>query len=178
MRTLAALLLLVLCSCGTTRVSANLGQAEMDEDMKPANTPTLAGIEVSDVPDDGGLGWEAGGHWGRDTTTTAGDSLTTELWEGYAGPRYEFRHGNFAPYLSGGASVVTVHGAFPDKGSTETSRDTDLGLYLGAGVDWDIAHFWMIGLGVRKTFDQELTLAGVTGNADAWQFLFRFGVSY
>ncbi len=175
MRILAAFLLLLLCSCGTTRISANAGKAELDSDLKPLKSPTLVGLEFSDVPEEGGLGYEIGGHYGRDTGSVDGESLRSELFEGYIGPRYEFRLGQFSPYISGGADVLSYHGLFGDLGSTVPDRDTDIGFYAGLGVDFDFADHWMMGLGARATFDHDLQLSGVKGNADAWQFLFRFG---
>ena len=178
MKYLLVPLLLVLFSCGTTRIAANVGQVERNKDLKPTHSETAIGLEVSDAPEEGGLGFELGARYGTDTGNVGGADRASESWEVYVGPRYEWRFAAFSPFISAGASVLGLHGSFFNLGSTTPDRDVDIGYYAGGGVDLEISENWMIGLALRRTFDHELLLSNVKGDADSWQYLVRCGYSF
>lgn len=175
MKYLSTLLLFALCSCGTTRLTAVGGLADLGSDVTPVDEHTVIGLEVSQVPAAGGLGYELGARYGEDSGAISGYSVKAESFEGYAGPRYEWHIDRFKPFLSAGISYFRMRGSVPGVGS---DHDSDVGFYGCVGADYELAKNWFIGAAIRKTVDHDGTLYGGSGDVDAWQYLFRFGYSF
>jgi len=168
-------LLLLLASCGTTRVMAVGGKSDFGSDAQPIEEHVVGGIEISNGRKGGGIGFELGGRYGKDSGTDSGMQYTAESQEYYAGPRYEWRLGKWSPYVSAGMSLLSAR----TRESTSASvNDTDLGFYAGIGADYHFGSGWHLGANLRKTFDHNLQLAGADRDADAWQYLLRFGYAF
>lgn len=174
MRTLAALLLL-LCSCGTIRLTTVGGLADLGSDVYPVDRHTVIGTEVSQVPEEGGLGYEVGARYGEDSGADGGVSVKAESFEAYAGPRYEWHLDRFAPYLSAGLDYFQM---WARPSGLPSDHDSDIGYYGCVGVDVDLAEGWFLGLAIRKTVDLDGVYYGAAGDVDAWQYLLRFGFSF
>ncbi len=168
MKSLAPLLLLLVASCGTTRITAVGGKADFGNDLDPVEEHSVGGLEVSSGPKGGGFGFELGGHYGHKSST----SVSSESYEYYAGPRYEWRLGDWSPFLSAGLSDLRVRSS---SSGTSSMHDTDLGFYAAVGTDYHFGHGWHLGLSLRKTMQHDLVFQGTSGDADAWQYLLRFG---
>ena len=175
MKPLAPLLLLLVASCGTTRIMAVGGKSDLGNDVNPMEDQTVAGLEVSSGPPGGGLGFEVGARYGRDTGSEGGIDYLGETYEYYAGPRYEWRWGDWSPFVSAGLTLLhgRGHSTIPEK-----YEETDLGYYGAVGVDYHFGDGWHLGGSIRKTDDHDGSYAGTEGDADAWQYLLRFGWAF
>ncbi|MFT7668556.1 MAG: hypothetical protein ACI8X5_001250 [Planctomycetota bacterium] len=170
-----AILLLLLASCGTTRITAIGGKIDLGSDIKPAEELTAGGIEVSSGPVGGGFGFELGASYGKDSGSEAGTGVTSEAFEEYAGARYEWRAGDWSPFISAGLSALKLRG---HADGSPSAHDTDLGYYFAAGADYHFGSGWHFGGSLRKTIDHNLKFNGTEGDADAWQYLMRFGYAF
>jgi opacity protein-like surface antigen len=175
MKPLSVLLLCALCSCGTTRLTAVGGMSDFGSDLEPVEEHSTAGLEMSQVPEEGGFGFELGARYGEDSAAELGVSQKLESLEGYAGPRYEWRWGKFTPYLSAGLSFLRLESRV---GDSPSEHDSDIGFYGNAGVDLALGEHWFFGAAARMTADHDMVFSDVSGDADAWQYLFRFGYSF
>ena len=95
-------------------------------------------------------------------------------YELYVGPRYEWALKMWRPFLAGGLSLLRVRGRIEGFDSEDFS---DMGFYASTGVDYQVSKHLFLGLGLRRTFEQNGTLYGL-GEADVWQYLLRFGVGF
>ncbi|MCB9913907.1 MAG: hypothetical protein H6828_02015 [Planctomycetes bacterium] len=59
-----------------------------------------------------------------------------------------------------------------------SDNDTTIGLYLGAGIDFDVSESVFVGLGVRQTFGHDPTFAGLEADGDFTQVLVRVGGAF
>jgi hypothetical protein len=168
-------LLLLLASCGTTRVMAVGGKSDFDSGLDPASEQSTGGLEVSNGPKGGGLGFEVGARYGNGSGTESGTRITSESYEYYAGARYEWRLDNWSPFISTGLTELTVRGR--QQGSS-SAHDSNLGYYAAVGTDYHFGGGWHFGGSVRRTIDQNISFLGNGVSADAWQYLLRFGYAF
>jgi hypothetical protein len=168
-------LLLLLASCGTTRVMSQAGAAEFEDSINPVADHTTAGIEVSSGPKGGGLGFELGFRFSKGSGSENGISNEAETGSYYGGARYEWRASDFSPFISVGASTLRVRST---NSAGSSDHASDLGLYLGAGADYHFGSGWHLGASLRRTIDQDVSATGFDGPGDAWVYLLRFGYAF
>jgi len=174
----STLLLALLASCGSTRVTVVGGQKDLGSDLGEfkVDHQSFVGLEVSSVPIGGGFGFEVGGHFGEDSGTSGGVDYDAETTEFYAGPRYEWQNGAWSPFLSGGLSLLGLRGS---SSATPTSEnEDDLGFYAAGGVDYRFNNGLFLGASVRGTFDQSFNVLGKEADASSLQGVLRFGYMF
>ncbi|HIG12345.1 MAG TPA: hypothetical protein EYG30_12000 [Planctomycetes bacterium] len=171
---LFACLLILLAGCHATRLTSSVGRAELGDDFDPVDEQTIAGLEISHVPIEGGIGMEFGLRYGKGSGSLGAIYHELENYEVYAGPRYEWNQAPWRPYLSAGLSAISVRGT---RTGAESATLSDIGFYLGGGIDYEVGENMYLGLGLRKTFEQEGELYG-PGELDSWQYLLRFGMAF
>ena len=168
----------LLVGCAGTRHSVQLGAASLSSDYEPVDKQVTVGWLMNRDMEESGIGYEAGVQFGGDSDTAQGIDIASRNFEIWGGPRYEWVIDRFHPYLAGGLSIL----ASEYEGSlglvSISDDDTSLGLYLGAGVDFDVSERVYLGLGVRQTIAHEVTLFGVDGDADFTQLFLRLGMSF
>ena len=128
--------------------------------------------------EESGLGYEAGAQIGGDSGTVQGISVSSSNLEIWGGPRYEWVVDRFHPYLAGGLSLLASELEARQGIVAVSDDDSSVGLYLGAGVDFDVSERVYLGLGVRQSFAHEVQLFGIEGDADFTQFFLRVGMSF
>lgn len=177
-----SLLILLLCSCGTTRVGGNLGLSKAaDSELEDAGSQYAIGAEVTSCPDKGGFGPEFGLRYASGDGTIGsyygGTDVSTSMVELYGGVRHEWKVDQLRPFVSGGLGYQSYSA---DIENSDSASDDSLGVYLSAGVDYDLTDAAYIGLGLRQTIGHEATRGGyhdTTYDTDAFQVLLRFGFS-
>ena len=123
--------------------------------------------------DEDGLGYDVGllGYIGSESGDVNG--ATAEL---FGGVRKTFRSGDWTPYVGAGAALVLA-GLDDDQG-TEVGDDIEFapGLYLRAGVLYDIDEKFFVGLDVRALTLTDFDFARGEGDADYVQAALVLGV--
>jgi hypothetical protein len=175
MKHFTPLLLVLVASCGTTRITGVGGKTDFGHDLTPIEEHTVGGLEVSSGPKGGGFGFEVGARYGRDSGSDAGIGFKSESYEYYGGPRYEWRLGGWSPFLSAGLSELRLRA---DSSVASSAHDSDLGFYVAAGSDYHFGNGWHLGASLRKTIDHDASPLGVDGDADSWQYLMRLGYAF
>jgi len=169
------LFLLASCSTTTTRIMAVGGKNDLGSNLSPAEEQVSGGLEISSGPRRGGLGFELGARYGQDNGTASGIGVTTESYEYYAGGRYEWRLGDWSPYLAAGLTELRLRSR---EESSSSGHDSDLGYYAALGADYHFGAGWHFGASLRKTVDHDIKFLGSETEADAWQYLMRLGYAF
>lgn len=155
------------------RFSLLLGGRSIDEDaFAPTDSPGVFGVEFSQVPDLGGLGFEFGLGFGFDDENDARlpNNTTADLElrqaEIYAGVRAEFGAGPVRPYIGGGGTFLSTTTTI-EQGFLQTEEDDSvLGAYLHGGIQADINNFMFLGLDYRHVFADDYDIGGSSFDAD------------
>ena len=154
------------------RIAFYGGARSFSDDLWDADSGVTLGVDYSHVDGDG-LGYDVGllGYIGSESGDVNG--ATAEL---YGGVRKAFRRGDWTPYVGAGAALVLA-GLDDDQG-TEVADDIEFapGLYLRAGVLYDIDEKFFVGLDVRALTLTDFEFARGDGDADYVQGLISFGL--
>lgn len=160
----------------TTSAHLLVGVKNYSDDFEPVETQPAVGTEF--VLNTDGLGAEVGLNYSGDQSSQSGVDYKSENIELYAGPRYTWRVGRWRPYISAGLSALRATGDVTDPGGPDTSDDaTKIGGYAGVGFDVEVSDA-LLGLVIRQTFLQELSLFGTDADAGATQLLVRAGFGF
>ena len=155
------------------RIAFYGGARSFSDDLwDDADSGVTLGVDYSHVDEDG-LGYDVGllGYIGSESGDVNG--ATAEL---FGGVRKTFRSGDWTPYVGAGAALVLA-GLDDDQG-TEVGDDIEFapGLYLRAGVLYDIDEKFFVGLDVRARTLTDFDFARGEGDADYVQGLISFGL--
>lgn len=150
----------------SNRLSLLVGQRMLDDDYwSPAEDQLGFGVEFSRQTPGQAIGWEVGAAHSSDDGRVLGfefEGSTTEL---YGGVRSTFlgETETVRPYVGGGVSLIRGKGEVPGVSSDD---DSSLAGYAHCGVLARVTRTLSIGLDLRALFGSDLTIAGVSGDAD------------
>jgi hypothetical protein len=95
-------------------------------------------------------------------------STVSELSFGAAGAWQS--KGRMRGYVGGGVSFVGARLDADTIGGDVHDTDDSLGGWIEAGMAWRLGHHFSLGFGARSLFGTDITLFGVNGDADYFQF--------
>lgn len=169
----------------TGRLSLLLGGRSLsDDDFQPTDAPGIFGIEYSQVPDLGGLGFEFGVQFGfasEDGVQLSNNSVANiELQQAelYAGVRAELGKGAIRPYVGGGGTFLSTTTRVEQGFLATESDDSVLGAYLHAGLQADLTRNLFIGVDYRHIFAGDYEINGGEVSSEYDQIAAVLGFSF
>lgn len=167
------------------RFSALFGKRSIDEDaFTPTDSPGVFAVEYSQVPGQGGLGFEFGlglGFDDEDGAILPNNSIADrELRQAelYAGLRAEFRAGPVRPYIGGGGTFLSTTTTIRQGFLQAEEDDSVLGAYLHGGIQADLNDLLFLGLDYRYVFaeDYEFGSSSLTADYDQVSLVIGFNL--
>ena len=165
------------------RVSFLFGGRQLDDEGFEGSDDLFAfGVEFSQVPDLGEVGFEFGFGFGANRENNVSSSVGTvdlerDMAEIYAGLRAEFGQSNVRPYIGGGATLINVSDRVSQGFLRSTDDDTAVGGYLHGGVQVDLNSSFFIGADFRYVFGSPVELFDQRIDTDYGQLAFTIGTS-
>ena len=175
MRRLAALSLLLLLTPAPSKaefvfnpnlVTIGLGPAFLDND---AGTTFYLGGRVDLATFAPGWGWDAGFHWWSksEDETVLGNTVETSIRDFAlkSGVKYSFTTSNpeWVPYARGGLAMNFFSVEAESNGFSADASDTELGIYVGGGIDYHYSDSMYFGAEAAAHFsDADFFLLGAT----------------
>ena len=166
-----------------SKMNFYLGVRTLDEDdWEPVEDQGALGIEFVHEPPDSAVGFELG-------LFISGDEeegvlipgpvfvdVEGETGEVSVGVRktFEVDEGPVRPYIGGGVSAIRAE----FDGDVLSDDDTSGGLYVHAGVDFEIGPAFLLGFDLRYLGATDIDLFGVDGSANYFQFAMFFGFRF
>ena len=153
------------------------------DEFDPTDRPGVFGLELSQVPEAGGLGFEFGVNFAFDEEENisvpgiGNADLELAQAEIYAGARAEFGRGAVRPYIGGGGALLTTQTTVEQGFSEAESDDTIFGGYVHGGIQADVNDRFFIGLDYRHFFGGDLDIAGVDVDSDYDQIAIVLGIN-
>lgn len=172
------LLLVLSTACAGTRHAAQLGVSRYGDDYEPLDRNVTLGWSMNQHKEESGLGYEVGAQFGGASDDIGGVDADLRTFEVYGGPRFEWALDGVNPYVSGGLSALVSDLEGSLGGASVSDDDTTLGLYLGAGVDFDVTDSFFLGLGLRGVFGHEPEAFGFEADGDFVQGFLRLGATF
>ena len=164
------------------RLSVLLGRRNLEEDdFEPTDEPGILGLEFSQVPAPGSLGFEFGLAFGYDeddgVSVPGVGTADLELAQAeiYAGVRTEFGHGNVRPYIGGGGTFMSTTTKVTQGFSEAEEDDGTFGFYLHGGIQADINRTFFIGVDYRHVFGSDYEVNGSDFDSDYDQLAIVLG---
>jgi opacity protein-like surface antigen len=155
------------------------------ETWDPVDTQPTVGIELDTYKPGDGIGaelgflysWEGGSAQIPNLGTAEIDTVNYELYMG-ARKTFPIRNEPFYPYIGAGLSwIANEYDATLIDGQASSSDDA-FGVYFRAGVYWNFASNWNLGLDVRRRFGGEVDVLGVDAGLDYLTTLATVGFSF
>lgn len=157
-------------------VSLYFGQRSLDEDdWAPLEDQTTFGIEFWRESPDNPVGFEVGIMGSSDEGDVGGFDFEVSTGELYAGVRKSFGDQAVHPYLGGGLSFINAEVELSGGGSDD---DSSAAIYAHGGVLFDVSESMYLGLDVRTLIGSDLSIAGVSTDADYVQFAAMIGFGF
>lgn len=127
--------------------------------------------ESSDLP----VGFEVGGFWPPESADSANGLSQVRMWEVFLGIWKSIDTGSsLRPYFGGGGTGI--HADL--KGPTGREDDHTEGMYLHAGLLWNLAPNVVLSLDLRTVLLSRLEFSGISGSGDYTQLALGFGVQF
>ena len=159
-----------------SRVTIYLGQRSLDESYwAPVEDQATFGVEYAREPAGSTIGWEIGLLGSADETTVIGFDVEATTGELYGGVRKTFGSGVARPYVGGGLSFINAEVDVAGLGSAD---DSSPAAYAHAGISFDVTSSFFLGADLRLLFGSDMTIAGVSGDADYAQLAIHLGWSF
>jgi hypothetical protein len=171
------------------RISFLFGRRRLNDALfEAAENPFAFGVEFSQVPEPGSLGFEFGFGIGRDdednVTLPAGGgfaggifNVERDMAEIYAGFRAEFGQSNIRPYIGGGGTLINISERRRQGFNEVEQDDNTVGAYLHGGVQFDLNDAFFLGVDFRRVFGARVDLFDQTFDTDYSQLAFTLGAS-
>lgn len=154
------------------RIAMLLGvRALGKDDFEPVEKQGTIGFEFSHEKPDAAIGFEVGLQLSGDEDDNGGLDTEAGTGELYAGVRKSFGDESVHPYIGGGIALIAAE--VEANGSDDD--DVSGAAYAHAGVAFDLAENFFIGLDARVLFGSDLELGGVDTDADYGQLAFVIG---
>lgn len=158
------------------RIAIYLGQRNLDEDdYAPVDEQATFGVEFARETPGSLVGWEVGIMGSSDDSTVAGFDVTGTTAEFYGGVRKTFGSGRVRPYVGGGLSVINSEVEVSGVGKDD---DDSLAGYAHVGVSVDVTAAFFLGLDLRALFGSDMSIAGVSTDADYAQLALVLGWAF
>lgn len=159
-----------------SRVTVYLGQRSLDEgDWAPVEDQATFGVEFAREPAGSTIGWEIGLLGSADETTVAGFDVEATTGELYGGVRKTFGSGVARPYVGGGLSFINAEVDVSGLGSFD---DSSPAAYAHAGISFDVTPSFFLGLDLRLLLGSDMTIGGISGDADYTQLAVHLGWAF
>ncbi len=142
--------------------------------------PGVVGIEFSQIPAPGMLGFEFGVQFAnaRENDQFNRDTELSQA-ELYLGARAEFGRERVRPYIGGGG-VLLSSTLLQESGTFATDPevdDTAFGGYLHGGIQFDVSDYMFLGVDYRRVFGQDYNFDGIDVDSSYGQLSVVLGLT-
>jgi hypothetical protein len=164
-----------------------LGERRVDDDWEPLDEQPVVGIIFDETDAATGHGIEVGLTYAEDDDSAIDPvfglgpaDVEVETMEFYVGWRRTFRQAEqgLHPYVSAGATGVRTSVDVSAGGLHEQESDMEPGVYVRAGLLWDLGPTLRCGLDYRYVLVDEHTLGGMEIDSSFDQVLLTFGWAF
>ena len=158
------------------RITLYLGQRNLDEDdYMPVDEQGVFGVEYVRESPGSIIGWEIGLMGSYDEDRIGGFDVEGSTGELYTGVHKTFLTGVVRPYVGAGISFINSEVEVVGLGKDD---DDSVAGYAHLGVMFHVTELFFLGLDVRALFGSDMTIAGVSTDADYGQLALNLGWAF